>query len=1234
MAVPTVVGTGAASAGTGDITPALPSGIQADDILVLFVESAYGEAVSAPSGWEAAPNSPIESSSGGTRLSVFWKRAGGSESAPTVTDPGDHVIGAIIAFRGVIADKFPFLNTKSGTTAASSSKAILAARTQGIKDVLCVGAISSGADGKTTAQFSSTTGTSLTSITERVDAFTDLGNGGGLGVFTATRASEYYAGSGVTPGWTVSDSSTTSQGAYWSCGLIPSDAPSVFVRGAGDTANGTAAITLAMPDGVRENDILVAFLETANQDITISGWTEAGSSPASNTSGNATRATVFWKRAGASESSVTTSDSGLHQAGFVIAVAGAPTTGDPFQVTGNTTSGSGQSVTIGGITTTSSNTLVLVAAASTGAASYSSWANSNLTDVTASYASGYTNGVSLFGTIGLMHGYKAAAGATGNSTVTLSGSGTSGSWAGWTAAIASGGQTLSAEPGTLTVSSQNAQFNWLFADAGTLSIAGESANINQNRILSADAGTLSAASGDANLPVGYALKADSSNLTATPFEARLLYDIKLQAEPGAIQLFSASNSFIVPTPARSRVEFLIDLVPTPPSDNYQRYTERLRVNGTTVPVSSWRYTETNNAVGGRLELEIADVSQRSLFTYDTSIVFEVGVWNGSGWTYTSLLNTGALQNSQYLIRSEGSGAPSDAFTIVAMSEMEDRLSKAPDRNTVFYNPGRSGQIGFNLPSIRDINGTETSGSQVSIEDMDLHKVLHRVFVTECGFGDFVTNIPNFRIDNVDFDAGVPYAQTVAGLVGVFNPSYSVYRRGGTLVLFLTDGTVARAPGLPSARRITLSSATAAELGTDFAGIPNQFTDENGNPASAVLNIGGLELTVNQTALETDFQSTAERTVTETVRTGEISEDANQYTDQTFVKKYLDHFDSRYGDLPFRSDLIEVSTTTTMTKTATETYFRPTYGVDPETGATLYQGNQQVSEGDTDTYLVETSTERFSYQNGDLVSRWKKTYGQIPMGHPLPGDEGAENTSKVEYVEDTRDSYYPYETRPVSEEFETVLREYHPHVPGRVYIKRREIAIYGLVVVDEIQDQAGRPFRRPALDVARAGNLVDGQHTDWVRISTLVETFSPNADGTVSLSKTESDFLAEQVSYQESKLDDGQIGVNMRTGRQEKVVVYPEGETQLGGQIVRMNAGPLPLSTAVAVGRRRLRLQRRLRQTFSLSLVGIDPTLQRGSLVEAYGRNGELLGTFLVESRTMSGGGSGYASTLEAKTAQT
>jgi hypothetical protein len=189
LTMPYFVAAGAMAEGVGAIVPGLPLGIQANDILLLFVETA-NEAVTTPSGYAAVADSPQGTGTAGVagsvRLSVFWKRASANETAPTVADPGDHAIGQILAFRGCIDTGNPW-DVTSGDTAASSTSVSIPGDTTTVVNCLVVLAVANATD-TATLQTSGYTNANLVNLTERADVNTTQGVGGGFAVATGEKA--------------------------------------------------------------------------------------------------------------------------------------------------------------------------------------------------------------------------------------------------------------------------------------------------------------------------------------------------------------------------------------------------------------------------------------------------------------------------------------------------------------------------------------------------------------------------------------------------------------------------------------------------------------------------------------------------------------------------------------------------------------------------------------------------------------------------------------------------------------------------------------------------------------------------------------------------------------------------------------------------------------------------------------------------------------------------------------
>ena len=272
-----------------------------------------------------------------------------------------------------------------------------------------------------------------------------------------------------------------------------SGAPTFVAAGA--VASGTGAITPALPAGIATNDILLLFLETANQAISISNqnggtWAAVASSPqGTGTAGGtaATRLTAFWSRYNGTQGAPTTSDSGDHQLGRIIALRGAATSGNPWDVTaGGVESTSDTSGSIPGATTTVANTLVVAAIATSlpdasGTANLSAWANANLTSVTERTDNTVTAGNG--GGLGIATGGKATAGAYGSTAVTCATAATKGMMssalkpaappappvANFTGSPTSGAAPL-AVSFTDTSTNSPSSWSWTFGDSNTSTV--------------------------------------------------------------------------------------------------------------------------------------------------------------------------------------------------------------------------------------------------------------------------------------------------------------------------------------------------------------------------------------------------------------------------------------------------------------------------------------------------------------------------------------------------------------------------------------------------------------------------------------------------------------------------------------------------------------------------------------------------------------------------------------------
>lgn len=199
------------------------------------------------------------------------------------------------------------------------------------------------------------------------------------------------------------------------------------VRSVGAVGAAATAFTPGVPAGAITNDILLLFIETENQVVSVSGgnqtWQQVTGSPVI---GTATRLTVFWARVGTVPVvAPQVSDSGDHQIARMIAVSGCPTSGNPWDVVATSVEASDTSGAIPAGTTGAPNELVIAAIAtalpdSNATTVFSAWANIDLSNLL-EYIDNSTNAGSG-GAIGVAAGLKIDAGPFVATAVTCSSS--------------------------------------------------------------------------------------------------------------------------------------------------------------------------------------------------------------------------------------------------------------------------------------------------------------------------------------------------------------------------------------------------------------------------------------------------------------------------------------------------------------------------------------------------------------------------------------------------------------------------------------------------------------------------------------------------------------------------------------------------------------------------------------------------------------------------------------------
>ena len=284
---PSVRSVGNLQKGTAAITPGGPAGATANDILIMFVETA-NEALPTdpPTGWELAPSGERGAGTPGTefseRLTVYWQRLTGSYTEESIGDSGDHQSAVIVCIQDAITTGNPFAQAaNSGADSNQSTINFPAANTGGANNLVIMGA-ALNYDGNSTDEVGTISNSLLTNITEQVDEAHNRGSGGGLFVATA----EHFRTQGNTG---ISSAALTHATRYksWTATILPEPDHVPFrnvpyVEGITPVSGSTGTIhTIGTPNPINRttaNDVLVLSVYSPSGTMTsgLASWNYLG----------------------------------------------------------------------------------------------------------------------------------------------------------------------------------------------------------------------------------------------------------------------------------------------------------------------------------------------------------------------------------------------------------------------------------------------------------------------------------------------------------------------------------------------------------------------------------------------------------------------------------------------------------------------------------------------------------------------------------------------------------------------------------------------------------------------------------------------------------------------------------------------------------------------------------------------------------------------------------------------
>jgi hypothetical protein len=223
---PSVVAVGTVASGTGAITPAYPTPLQVNDIIVGVGESNGGQnyPTAASSGFAHIDSvSPVVQGTN-TQLSVVWRRYDGTGTAHAWGDSGDHNVGRYLAVRGCPATGNPWSVVATSVSATSSTAATWPGHPSVmVADCLILELIATGADVASTTMVSAHTNANYTGIAAHIDNWVSVGAGGGIGVWSGV-----LPGNGAT-GASTATLATAATKAYMTLAMMPAGPPGTEV---------------------------------------------------------------------------------------------------------------------------------------------------------------------------------------------------------------------------------------------------------------------------------------------------------------------------------------------------------------------------------------------------------------------------------------------------------------------------------------------------------------------------------------------------------------------------------------------------------------------------------------------------------------------------------------------------------------------------------------------------------------------------------------------------------------------------------------------------------------------------------------------------------------------------------------------------------------------------------------------------------------------------------------------
>lgn len=209
-----------------------------------------------------------------------------------------------------------------------------------------------------------------------------------------------------------------------------------------------------------------------------------------------------------------------------------------------------------------------------------------------------------------------------------------------------------------------------------------------------------------------------------------------------------------------------------------------------------------------------------------------------------------------------------------------------------------------------------------------------------------------------------------------------------------------------------------------------------------------------------------------------------------------------------------------------------------------------------------------------------------------------------------------ETKVVTEEWKY---KPNPFRPGSKYQRSHSVVEQALLVVDDTNQRLGQPYKEGYVEAFQAGNITESMSVSTEPIRTFVEKTKPLRDGRCKVERTETDILNRVVNSSESQTSVGEISISGLVKEQKQLYVLKDDiSVRSTEKVISLNGGEVPLNTLIPLARRILEQRQNRNASLNDTLAVFDLSVEKGSYINARGRNDEDLGNFAIEGRTITG----------------